>query len=72
MVGKVPVRSNFMLSGGLNCDNVCAALDASGARAVDVSSGVESAPGIKNPILIRNFVTAARASASRASPIRAA
>jgi phosphoribosylanthranilate isomerase len=54
-------RSDFVLSGGLNPDNVQAAIEATGATAVDVSSGVETAPGRKSPELIRRFIAAARA-----------
>ncbi|MGS0647189.1 phosphoribosylanthranilate isomerase [Komagataeibacter melomenusus] len=50
----------WMLAGGLRPDNVRAAVARSGARAVDVSSGVETAPGIKSPALIREFVRVAR------------
>lgn len=53
-------RSNFMLSGGLNPDNVRAAITDTGARAVDVSSGVETAPGVKCVERIRRFVAAAK------------
>ena len=56
----VKERGSFMLSGGLTCDNVAAAVLATGARAVDVSSGVESAPGEKDAELIRRFVAAAK------------
>ena len=51
----------WMLSGGLNADNVCAALAATRAPGVDVSSGVESAPGEKDAGLIEAFVAAVRA-----------
>jgi phosphoribosylanthranilate isomerase len=51
----------FMLSGGLNPDNVAAAIGITGARAVDVSSGVENRPGHKDPAKIEAFVKAARA-----------
>jgi phosphoribosylanthranilate isomerase len=50
----------FMLSGGLDADNVAEALRITNAPAVDVSSGVERAPGEKDPDKIRAFVRAAR------------
>ncbi len=50
----------WLLAGGLTPDNVRTAIGQSGARAVDVSSGVESAPGVKSPELIHAFVRAAR------------
>lgn len=50
----------FMLSGGLNPDNVARAIAMTGAPIVDVSSGVESHPGVKDARLIRNFIEAAR------------
>ena len=51
----------WMLSGGLNADNISAALAATRAPGVDVSSGVESAPGQKDAGLIKAFVAAVRA-----------
>ena len=51
----------WMLAGGLTPDNVAAAIHESGAPAVDVSSGVEDAPGIKHSEAIHRFVLAARA-----------
>jgi phosphoribosylanthranilate isomerase len=48
------------LAGGLTPENVRAAIMASGCRAVDTASGVESAPGVKDPGLVRAFVAAAR------------
>lgn len=51
----------IMLSGGLDTGNVGRAIVATGIRAVDVSSGVETAPGIKDPAKIGSFVAAARA-----------
>lgn len=53
-------KMKFMLSGGLTPDNVAAAVEATNAFAVDVSSGVESAPGVKDPKLIRSFLAAAK------------
>jgi phosphoribosylanthranilate isomerase len=50
----------WLLAGGLTPANVGAALAASGAAAVDVSSGVERRPGVKDPALIADFVAAAR------------
>ncbi len=50
----------FMLSGGLDAQNVAQALRITGATSVDVSSGVERAPGDKDPDKIRAFISAAR------------
>jgi phosphoribosylanthranilate isomerase len=55
----------FMLSGGLDADNVGEALRITCAPGVDVSSGVERAPGQKDPDKIRAFVRAARQAAER-------
>lgn len=52
---------SYMLSGGLTPDNVAEAIRMTGARMVDVSSGVESRPGEKDPELIRRFLRAAKA-----------
>lgn len=51
----------WMLAGGLTPDNVALAVQMTGARQVDVSSGVETAPGVKDSNLIRAFVRAALA-----------
>jgi phosphoribosylanthranilate isomerase len=51
-------RLPWFLAGGLDADNVAEAVGASGARAVDVSSGVEDAPGRKSPDKIRAFLQA--------------
>jgi phosphoribosylanthranilate isomerase len=51
----------WLLAGGLTPGNVAQAIAATGAPAVDVSSGVESAPGVKSPGLIAAFIQAAKA-----------
>lgn len=56
----------FLLSGGLDSDNVAVALELAGAAAgVDVSSGVETAPGVKDPERVRDFIAAARRAAEK-------
>lgn len=50
----------WILAGGLTPENVAEAIRAAGASAVDVSSGVERSPGVKDPARIAAFVAAAR------------
>jgi phosphoribosylanthranilate isomerase len=50
----------WFLAGGLNPTNVAEALRITGAPMVDVSSGVEAAPGVKDPALIKAFLEAVR------------
>jgi phosphoribosylanthranilate isomerase len=55
----------WLLSGGLEPGNIASAIALSGAQGVDVSSGVESAPGVKDVTKIRAFVAAARRAFAR-------
>jgi phosphoribosylanthranilate isomerase len=50
----------WLLSGGLTPANVAEAISVSGAAVVDVSSGVEAAPGLKDPLKIAEFLVASR------------
>ncbi|MEQ9694731.1 phosphoribosylanthranilate isomerase [Shimia sp. SDUM112013] len=59
----------WMLAGGLTPENVATAVQMTGARQVDVSSGVESAPGVKDVALIRAFVEAANGQGAQQVPI---
>ena len=52
----VDVPRPWLLSGGLSADNVAEAVSISGARAIDVSSGVEDRPGVKSPEKISAFL----------------
>lgn len=59
LVGRKWLRP-WLLAGGLTPQNVAEAIRLTGAPGVDVSSGVETAPGIKDTVLIRDFIAAAR------------
>ena len=63
LLQHVEIGTPFMLSGGLDAANVAEALAITRAPGVDVSSGVERAPGEKDPDRIRAFIAAARAAA---------
>src|SRR4051812_38688512 len=58
---NLDLKLPFKVSGGLNAGNLAEAVRVTRAGGVDVSSGVESAPGIKDPEMIRAFIRAARA-----------
>ena len=60
LLGSSSQSEGFILSGGLNPDNVARAIRVTGAPIVDVSSGVESAPGKKDLGLIWKFIEAAK------------
>ncbi|MCX2724799.1 phosphoribosylanthranilate isomerase [Roseibium salinum] len=60
LLKDLDLQKPFMLSGGLDADNVREAIRQSGVTAVDVSSGVEREKGVKDADLIRAFVAAAK------------
>ncbi|SCB49070.1 phosphoribosylanthranilate isomerase [Bradyrhizobium shewense] len=62
LLENLDLRLPYMVSGGLHADNLAEALRVTRAGGVDVSSGVESAPGVKDPKMIKAFIRAARAS----------
>ncbi len=62
LLENLDLKLPFMVSGGLNAENVAQALRVTRAGGVDVSSGVEREPGVKDGEMIRAFIRAARAS----------
>jgi len=59
---NLDLKSPFMVSGGLTAENVAQAIRVTRAGGVDVSSGVEREPGVKDGEMIRAFIRAARTS----------
>lgn len=60
LVADLEWQVPWMLAGGLTPENVAEAVARTGAPVVDVASGVEAAPGVKDADVVRDFVTAAR------------
>lgn len=58
LLSAVPAGTDYFLSGGLNAHNVTTALAVAAPPAIDISSGVESAPGVKDAALIGAFFRA--------------
>jgi len=63
LAGEVPEGMRLILAGGLDPDNVADAVKAVEPWGVDVSTGVESAPGKKDPMKVKKFIERARAAA---------
>jgi phosphoribosylanthranilate isomerase len=61
-------NTNLILAGGLTPANVAGAISAVRPAGVDVSSGVEATPGIKDPDLIADFITAVRTAEKTLDP----
>jgi phosphoribosylanthranilate isomerase len=72
LLAGLDLGSPYLLSGGLDPENVAQAIAITRARGVDVSSGVESAPGVKDIGKIRAFIAAARHGFSGANAVRPA
>ena len=70
LAAEIPDGLDLLLAGGLTPDNVATAIHASMAAAVDTASGVESAPGRKDPEKVRAFVAAARKALEATAKLR--
>jgi len=60
IISRAPTPRRFLLAGGLTPNNVAAAIAATRAPIVDVSSGVETAPGVKDAAKIKTFMNAVK------------
>lgn len=60
----MPTNRRVILAGGLTPENVAAGIDQVRPWGVDASTGLESAPGVKDPMLVHEFIRNARAAAS--------
>lgn len=60
LLDKLDQRVAYMLSGGLNAQNVCEAITNTNAMGVDLSSGIETSPGVKNKDVMDGFFKAIR------------
>ena len=68
LLGMIETKRPWLLAGGLDAGNVADALAQTGASGVDVSSGVESALGVKDRNKIAAFVAAVREAAEKLGP----